>query len=58
MADTFRVTSSVNKINKIGVLLKSFELSIIDSRQQEIMHRYEKVYGVTTYFEMNENQPK
>lgn len=58
MVDTFEIGAVPGRIEKIGDLLKSFEMEITDQQNRTVKHRYEKSYGVATYFEIYENQPK
>lgn len=56
VVDTISIKASIDKIVKAGIFLKSFELSVEDNQNRKISHYYEKIYGVSTYFELNENQ--
>lgn len=58
MVDTFLVEALTGRVEKVGDLLKSIEMVVNDSQNRKVRHRYEKIYGVATYFELNENQPK
>lgn len=58
VVDTFRISADPGRIEKVGNLLKSFEMEVTDKQNRKVRHRYEKIYGVATYFELNENQLK